>query len=601
MGKFHLIKKALVYYCAFNLFLLGLLGVRSSFIQWDISWSQPNRIGIVFLTVLLSGILFLYGIRFLLHQQKVISAIDRIPEGISISLVVLFTVVGTSLFFILFQPPQVTGFLTPYWHYFDRLNSILIMIFAGSVSFSIFFFVVYVLSRIQSVKENPQKEASKKYKILLTGIISIFLMCEFLVYSHQSGITLGGDADDYLFMADYPVLTAEFYSGTRPFTTALFYKVMGANTETIKMVPRGTLLQGDKAGNTILLGQYFIHVFCWGFLGLAITSIFSSKRLQLVGTSVVLLIALSPPVQIWNSIIGSDNISISLTVLLIGIFIFLLKSFSWHTFYALLFCIILWANTRETNALILLALFAIILVISLLKKSQRKLLILAFAVLIIYGITSHFSDIRNRWAIPLVNVIYNRVLPDKQNLAFFEAKGMPINSAVFLHEGRWACDPICPYGEPAIDSFWKWVSTKGRSVYIQYLLKSPVRSLVEPFKHLKEIIGIKPGIESVILPNYFWNLLYFNGIEWVQLILLLPLGICLILSSIWMQNPTKMVFIIVFVLLYPLMFISYHGDAMEVYRHSILVSILVRLVFWVFLVLCLDWAISHRKLKQEAD
>jgi len=591
-------KKILIWFGTISFFLIGILGIRASLMQWEISWTLPNRIAIVLLTFIFSGISIFLGISFFFRKESISTKIEQIPESISMSLVVLFASSGVISLFILSLSPNERGFLTSYWIYFENLRSIIELVVAISILVSIFFLGVYIFSRNHSLRKIPLLKESNKFRFFLGSIFLIFIFCESLVYSHQTGIIPGGDADDYLTMTSYRILTPEFYAGSRPPATALLYKALAMDISNLNQAPRGSLVQGDKAGNAILLVQTLIHVLCWGSLGLSVTRVFSSWRLRLIGTAMVLLLALSPPVQVWNHLIGSDSLSISLTVLLIGLSIFLIDHFRWHTFYSLIFVILLWANTRESNTLLILALVPIMFIFGVINKSRWAFIILAAVTVLIYSVSSHFSDIRNRWVIPLVNVVYQRILPDENNLEYFKSQGMPVNSALLSKQGQWACSPVCPYSDPEIDEFWKWISTEGRISYMRYLLHKPLTFIAEPLKHLDEILEIKPVKGFDILPGFFWNTLFFKSLEGIQLILILLMGIFLVFSRVWTRNPGISILLIVFILLYPIMFLSYHGDAYEIYRHSIQANVLVRLVFWLFLIFCVDQVLFHLKVLQ---
>jgi len=264
------------------------------------------------------------------------------------------------------------------------------------------------------------------------------------------------------------------------------------------------------------------------------------------------------------------------------------QKFQWHQFYLIILVQIFWLNVRESNNLLSLFLIPCFIGLGLITKNRMKYFIISLLVIIFAFITSQISETRNRWAIPLVNVVYQRVLPDNHLLEFFTDKGMPLTSAVMEKKYSWACSPECPYSNPALSRFWEWIRLDGKRVYIQSMIAFPLKFITEPILYFREITGRIAFNKISLLESHFWNLFLFKDWGIFLLVFSLIIGVLLLLRK--QKSDGSGLFVLAFLSfwIYPISYISYHGDAMEVARHSLQASVLLRVVFWSILFFLID-------------
>ena len=575
-----------------GLLVTGLSGLVVCAYQFIIPSSLDTRLLLFSLTGLISAAALYISLFYLKDTHKSWQFIRRISSFLwaSISSSGLLLLCLTSA--VLFLPEKQLGMPLSWGIYLQRFSPHLywlIVICVFVVPTALYFYF------LKTREDSPEKtETSRKGRAIPYLLLAAFLLANLVNFLKSPGAMIGGDSDDYLHMAGVPLLYPEFYAGTRPPFTGFVYKFFGANMSILEMGENGDILNGYAPTERIRIFQYLFHTLCWGRLGLTAGRTLRFKYLKHILTALIFLTALSPAVRHWNDVILSESISISLMALLLALAIGLARKWRWLNFYMLILVTFCWINTRETNALLVLTTIPFILAGGVLKRNIRiPMLYLASLLVVAYLITSHFSEMRNRWVIPFINVVYQRILPDEGALKEFIDMGMPVGDDVLAMEGQWACSDNCAvYKVEKFSTFWEWSRQNGKITYAKYLIKHPIQSLAEAASHLDILLVTYPPGSGKTLPDVSsaWSVLYFEGIEWVMLVL--SFGLCAFLIIRWWRDGRRggmvpLLAVFAFTLL-PHLFLGYHGDAMEIERHSILASIQLRVLFYMVLVFALD-------------
>jgi hypothetical protein len=157
------------------------------------------------------------------------------------------------------------------------------------------------------------------------------------------------------------------------------------------------------------------------------------------------------------------------------------------------------------------------------------------------------------------------------------------------------------FSSPSYQAVNDWLMENGRSVYLAYLLNDPIESLTSPFQDLEHLVSPdsseyrKPINET---PGWLLSLsriLFPSSLLVVLLLFLIP-GVLIVLIAgrhsfqAWWMVPYLLV-----LTAYPLMFIVFHGDAIELERHALQVSMQIRLAGWMLLVALVDAFASRRR------
>lgn len=616
-------------YLGISFAVFALLGLIISALLLSISNDPKNtfilglsksRLLLFLINMIIIGLLTYLSIRFLRREATTKKWFIRFKRPTFWVIVIVTTFLGSIFFFLvsiisiktitplmaydLFQFLRKINFLA-YEAFLERLipNFLwFLLIFLWTLISSIFGYWYAHFSQLNVTnKIDSSPRAPSNIRFWYIFLVVLFLFAEIRSLISFPNPIWGGDTDDYLYGAIKPLLDLKFYAWTRPWTTGLLYKILGANLEIIDYVGRDGIIRNNWNANAALLAQTMLHAISWIALALTSKSMIRSYHFRPVIVGIILAIGLSPAVVNWNHALLSESLSISLMVLLLAIWFWIQKGWNWHKAFILVGITVLWTFTRDSNALLVLALAVILVSIGLIIKHQRLYLFFSLFFVLLYFLSSYLSEIPNRWAVPLGNVIFQRVLPDQNALDFFMASGMPVDSAILDMEGRWICENSCAFfEEEKNEAFRVWLYENGRITYIRYLVSNYNNSLIAPLENLDILTEYSLMLPNSLvykapIPQWLSSTLFINGAVafWVTLSLVF---ITLAFSEL-RTYPAVLVICAFFLLGYPHAFLSYHGDAMEVGRHSIQFSIQLRLCFWILALIFIDFFILSRGSK----
>jgi len=411
------------------------------------------------------------------------------------------------------------------------------------------------------------------------------------------------DSDKYLRLAEKPLFSKEFLVGERPFATSLLYKLLGASSATADIPERVGFITDDPTAMAIHLAQAAIHILCWSLLAFFAGRSFRRPILSSLAILLVYLLALSTPILVWNRTLMTESLSLSTQAANLGLFLFILQNpRRWLGYLLLAPLFLFWINLRATHILTTLALAVILLGASLIYRNRFAFLL----ALVLFGLYYQANDsfLRSqRWAMPLANVVLQRVLGNPKAYAFFVERGMPVNDALLSLEGQWSCSQNCALNNSdALRDYWKWHTKRARSVYTEYLLSDPVDSLAAPVIHVNELRAEFISTADwkgffLPLPDTLSRMMFFNH-STLQIVLAFVLALFLAITRAWKRNPALVLFIGLVILAYPQAFLVYHGDAMEHARHALTLNAQITLAFWMLLLGCLERALTRNKKSQ---
>jgi len=428
-------------------------------------------------------------------------------------------------------------------------------------------------------------------------ITAAFIICVllFLVYAGIKVINLvnviqnvqaSTDTGVFIKMASKPIWSTAFLCGSRPFTVPLLYKLFNSNFILIAIF------------------QTIFSLLSWSFLAFQISKTIHSIWLKIFAFTLVLLFSLSENIIGWDSVMLSESISLSLMALFLAGWLWLLSGWKWQKVIFLVVIAFLWTFSRESNAWIILMVAGITTLIAVWKRSYRRYLIIAGIFFIFFGANEVSSNIGRRWEFPFLNVIAQRILPDKENTSFFSKNGMPVTPALTRRSGQWASSENWAfYRDPALEKFRVWLHNNGKSCYIRWLLSRPYQTLKEPISNRQRLLTFEgrnyffPGF-SPVLPTILDSVIYPNDhLSFVILILLsvnvIAIGLTIVARA-YRYNPVWVVLLSMSLLVYPHAFLVWHGDAMEIGRHSLQVGVQLYLCMWILILLTMDHILAAK-------
>jgi hypothetical protein len=303
----------------------------------------------------------------------------------------------------------------------------------------------------------------------------------------------------------------------------------------------------------------------------------------------------------WNHIIQSEALSISLMVLILAVWMSLLQKWRWGKVIALVFLFAWWTGTRETNVYLSLLIAGLLLFVGLIYKQQRFYWAVS-ALLVLFGyVNMQISEVPTipRWLYPLTNTVLHRILPSDEFLLYFEANGMPVSPDLLSLSGGFAnSEYFAVFNNPALDEVERWLYRRGKDVYVRFLIDHPVYTLTSPWQHLGELLAPQdlssyaPEQYSPVMAWLFGSVFFWNSL-WLVLTLVLVVFVSTFATKSWRDSLTFWLVLGFWALFFPHLYLVWHGDAAEVGRHAIQANIQLQLSLWMLLLLALDKIVTN--------
>jgi len=430
--------------------------------------------------------------------------------------------------------------------------------------------------------DDPPQETrplSKKQKFAVLGILILYIAFQWSSHLRVSEALWLPDSIDYIFPAKtFAWNEPGLWTHTKPWGTAVLYKLTGSSPVTIDAV------------------QTVLSALAWLILAWVFARIIRTGWLKVTGFAIILGFSLAPSVQMWNHIIQSESLSISLMVLILAVWLSLLQAWRWDKVIFLVFLFAWWIGTRETNVFLSFLIASLLLIVGLVYKGQRFYWAVS-VLLVLFGYANmQISELPTipRWLYPLTNTVLHRILPNEEFLLYFEAKGMPTSPELLALSGGFAdSGNFAVFNHPALDEMERWLYRRGKDIYIQFLIYHPVYTLTSPWQHTRELLAPKelssyaPDQYAPVLAWLFGAVFFLDSL-WLVLLLAVLVFILLFAKKSWQGMPVVWLMLGFLALFFPHFYLVWHGDAAEVGRHAIQASVQLRLALWLLLLLALD-------------
>jgi hypothetical protein len=423
------------------------------------------------------------------------------------------------------------------------------------------------------------KHLSKKYNIALLGITLLYLASQWWSHLQVEKALWLPDSIDYIFPATtYDWNEIGLWTHTKPWGAAILYKLTGRSPVTIDVV------------------QTILSALAWLTLAWVFSKVIHRPWLRVTAFAIILGFSLAPSVQMWNHIIQSESLSISLMVLILVVWLSLLQRWRWDKLIALIFLFAWWMGTRETNVYLGLLVAGLLLFVGMIYKHQRFYWAVGVLLVFFGYVNMQISEVPTipRWLYPLTNTVLHRILPNDEFLRYFEAKGLPVSAKLLSLSGGFAdSENFAVFNNSALDEVERWLYKRGKEVYIRFLIDHPVYTLTSPWQQIHELLA--PQVLMSYAPEryvplftcLFGGLFFLDSLWLLLLISALTLVVTLVAKS-WRGSPAFWLVLGFLVLFFPHFYLVWHGDAAEVGRHAVQASVQLRLSLWLLFLLALD-------------
>jgi len=433
--------------------------------------------------------------------------------------------------------------------------------------------------------------ADRKKSAMVTAFIAIAMLLLFAVYANLRWTSESpafdkpkqtADTSAYVRVAGEEFLSKRFWANTRPPIFPLLLKVY--NADFLQVTPF----------------QAAFSIFSWGMLALAV-AFWLKGYLRPITFALILILSLDRHIAGWDVVMLTESLSVSLMALFLTAWLWLLKRWSWGKVVLLGVVAFLWTFTRDTNGWILLMIVGLIVCGVLIFDTRKRYLSIAIIFFVLFVLSNISATRGNRWVFPFQNVLAQRILTDQEALAFFTTNcGMPVTPELLRLAGGFAgSEERAFYTDPALASYRAWLRPNGKTCYVRWLMSRPLESLREPWVDFGWLLAFPdastffPQAYEPVLPWFVERLVYPQiGLLWLWALTTLA-SLIAIATKAWRLNAVWVVLIGLCLLIYPHVFIVWHGDVPGTHRHALTVSLQFVLSIWLFGLLFLEGILTR--------
>lgn len=431
----------------------------------------------------------------------------------------------------------------------------------------------------------------RRWEWIAGGIIVLAFVLLRVVPFAGANTGRGIDTFVYADASNLSIFSSEFLAGQRAVGYPLYMKL---------------LFHNDTA---VVVGQLLLGVAAW--IALAITAMRATKH-PVVRVSVpIIVFVLGATFEViqWDRIMSTESLTISLGVAFLAALLWLREQWTIPrvVMVSVLACAL--ASLRDANGTFLGVVAGAILLAVVVRAAPKRTLILA-AVFVCVGVMSLASATAgHRGDIPMRNLITFRILHSPERQASFEQAGMPLTPAE-IDQVRGRCiasEQPSPCVIIADDEFHEWIRDDARVVYVKSLVKFPATTVWEPVAHVRDSLGTRVRVEHPLAANtrerspvgHFLEAVFFvrNPLA-VVLAALAVLATSIYALATKRRDGHQGAFVVaaaIIALTYPHLALVWTGDALEVTRHSLLASVMLRIGIWLGAIWLLDHFLTERR------
>ena len=409
----------------------------------------------------------------------------------------------------------------------------------------------------------------------------VWLRIQHSMRIHEPRVSFG-DTSDYFFIASQPLFSSSFWIASKPPIIPLFFK----------------LLDNDPA--RIMVAQLWLSILSWGLLAFMVAFVIRSRLIKFLGFLVILGFSLDQNMIMWDPLILSDSLSLSLLALFLSVSLWLLMEWKWYKAVMLVFTAVLLAFVRDTYAYWLLLIGIVLLVLLFFTHQRQRVLLVSGVFVSLFLVSNALASAGYHWYTPFLMTVGLRILPNPEYVAYFEGRGMPINDALMERSGKaMHAEERAMIFDPRLDEFHQWVKEHGRTEYIRFLwfykaevLQAPLKDLeimFNPYVYPYAGTGYRPIIKNARLNE----LLYPSRFGVVTFFLANLLAAALVIPAFQYRQVLWLVPLVLVLLSYPQAVLIWSADANDIARHSLYHNIELRLGLWLLVFFVLDFLFTN--------
>jgi hypothetical protein len=312
----------------------------------------------------------------------------------------------------------------------------------------------------------------------------------------------------------------------------------------------------------------------------------------------------------WDRLMLSDSLSISLFVLFLAVLIF--ASMIWKNIFNLavwlrillvigfLVIAILFSFARDPNAWFLLSLGGLMLLGLLFPSVRRSRFLVGYMVIllsfiVIFIVQNAMINGTFRYVGSLQHVIFYRFIPDKEKLSYLLAHGMPFDQRFLSYNqlGIGQSREQLLIDDPA-GLLNTWIQDHGKQVLFSYLLTHPAYAFSGPLTDVQSLINGNFTLYRKILSSTPFRLsfltdFFYPEFSLIPIFLLLFFGLSIFLGyKNHLSSPSIIFILVLFLTSVPFLLLVWHSDSNDVPRHALQAALQLRLASWLCILLLVD-------------
>jgi hypothetical protein len=391
----------------------------------------------------------------------------------------------------------------------------------------------------------------------------------------------GPDSALYLAAARAPVWSRQFLAGPGAFGFLLLAKLCARNVRAIVLV------------------QSLLSLVAWVFLATTVASVMRSNLARWIGMVGILCLALAPGVLEWNAMITTESLSLSALCAVLAFGLRLVLRPARRELAGFVATLALFAFTRDTNALVVGGLAIVAFGCAFRRALRTPALIVGTAGLAFAVSASALSNAADppRWYWPVAETTGVRLLDDPGATRYLVDHGFPWDAQMQTLPERYVyiSDEVTAGSDFA--AFREWVRVDGRRVYGKFLLTHPGWALRKPFDARDAFFDLGTvelyGQVYRNRPGGLYTAIGSIGgprAPGVTEVWALAAGIGLAVVAIRRRVRPAVAGVVALTGAFALVgyYATWHGDALEVYRHALSAAVQLRIALWIATALVVD-------------
>jgi hypothetical protein len=317
--------------------------------------------------------------------------------------------------------------------------------------------------------------------------------------------------------------------------------------------------------------QFVLSLAAWTWLGHTIG--------RAAGALLGACFALALPIYVWNLVVLSESLTLSLMAALLTATIKVYRSGGNKTLVVWCVLAVLFATTHLINMLILPFLLVPFAGKPGLGRKPFAVMLAVVSIVLVIGVVHGRTAGAPLRDTSLVNIYMRKIAPIKENQPYFVTRGMPIDESMRRFFNKTGAENKSALFE-AFPSFERWFRERGSAVYLGWILgrRAPyVTAWKQMTQRVNETFAsFSAGTRMRSLPRWlkwFYRLLYVPYWIWLFGLVLPPLSWCVRGRA----GPGALLVVALMAAAYVQAFVGYHADATELARHMITAFVLYKI------------------------